>query len=98
LPSASPERQEDGGIEIDGGRDLENLLAGSAKMGPVVKALRKRPDFEAVVCSTGQQRQLLDHALAIFGIKPDIVLNVMTPDQTLSRLTATVISALDPVV
>jgi UDP-N-acetylglucosamine 2-epimerase len=68
------------------------------KMAPVVRELQKREDaFDAVLCSTGQQREMLGQALGFFGIKPDIDLNLMTPDQTLPGLTAALIGALDSV-
>src|SRR5262245_13563710 len=67
-------------------------------MAPVVRELQRRGDaFDAVLCSTGQQREMLGQALGFFGIKPDIDLNLMTPDQTLPGLTAALIGALDSV-
>jgi UDP-N-acetylglucosamine 2-epimerase (non-hydrolysing) len=68
------------------------------KLAPVIAELKKRPDkFRAIVCVTAQHRQMLDQALEIFGIKPDIDLNIMQPGQTLSELTARSIAALDSV-
>ncbi|MDB5044616.1 MAG: UDP-N-acetylglucosamine 2-epimerase, partial [Deinococcus sp.] len=40
---------------------------------------------------TGQQRQMLDGALAVFGLTPDEDLNVMTDRQTLADLTARIV-------
>ena len=43
------------------------------KMAPVIHRLRAEPDaFTPVVCATAQHRELLDSALSIFHIKPDI--------------------------
>lgn len=52
------------------------------KLAPVVRELAGDPDLEPVVVSTGQHRQLLDQALGVFGIMPDLDLNLMQPDQT----------------
>jgi UDP-N-acetylglucosamine 2-epimerase (non-hydrolysing) len=40
---------------------------------------------------------MLDQVLDIFGIEPDIDLNLMRPDQSLASLTAAIFSRLDPV-
>ena len=58
------------------------------KMAPVVHALRARAEFRTVLCVTAQHREMLDQALAIFDLKPDIDLNLMTPGQDLATLTA----------
>lgn len=69
------------------------------KMAPVVKVLAKHPgEIRSVVCSTGQHRQMLDQVLELFAIQPDYDLNLMEPNQTLSRLTANLITALDGVI
>jgi UDP-N-acetylglucosamine 2-epimerase len=69
------------------------------KMAPVVKELARHPDrVRSLVCSTGQHRQMLDQVLGLFRIDPDFDLNLMQDDQTLSRLTAALFSALDGVV
>lgn len=66
------------------------------KMVPVVKSLRELPDvFSTRLCATGQHREMLDQAFADFGLKPDISLNVMTANQTLSSLSARLFEALD---
>lgn len=67
------------------------------KMAPVVMALRAAAGIEARVCVTGQHRQMLDDTLAIFGIRPDHDLDVMTGGQTLSEVTARVMAGLDPI-
>jgi UDP-N-acetylglucosamine 2-epimerase (non-hydrolysing) len=68
------------------------------KMSPVVKAIEEyREWLQPVVCVTGQHREMLDQVLEIFDIKPDYDLNVMKPNQTLSGLTATLITGLDQV-
>ena len=67
------------------------------KMAPVVHALKASPDFEPVVCVTGQHRHILDQMLAFFGVQADHDLNVMRPDQSLTGLTALTLQALQPV-
>jgi UDP-N-acetylglucosamine 2-epimerase (non-hydrolysing) len=65
------------------------------KLAPVVLALRADPAFNCKVCVTAQHRQMLDQVLEVFGITPDTDLNLMEPNQTLGRLTARSIEALD---
>lgn len=67
------------------------------KMAPVVLELRKFPEeFEPVVISTGQHRQMLDQVLSIFDVCADVDLDVMVHNQTLSGLTRRVLEAMDP--
>lgn len=66
------------------------------KLAPVILTLQGRPQaFEVIVCSTGQHREMLKQTLDVFGIKPDIDLNLMTPGQTLAGVTSLAISAID---
>ncbi|ADJ29586.1 non-hydrolyzing UDP-N-acetylglucosamine 2-epimerase [Nitrosococcus watsonii] len=66
------------------------------KIAPVISALRERSDeINTIVISTAQHRQMLDQVLSLFQITPDIDLNVMQPDQTLSNLTAQVIEVIE---
>lgn len=67
------------------------------KMCPLVKALEAAPEIESVVCVTAQHREMLDSALAYFGVKPDFDLNIMKRGQTLSSITADVIMGLEGV-
>jgi UDP-N-acetylglucosamine 2-epimerase (non-hydrolysing) len=61
------------------------------KMAPVVKALKQHPDVNCTVCVTGQHRQMLDQVLTLFGITPDIDLNIMQAGQDLYDVTARVL-------
>lgn len=65
------------------------------KLCPLVLELKKHPEFEPHVCVTGQHRQMLDQVLEVFGVTPDVDLNLMQPDQTLAGLTARAITAID---
>ncbi|MDQ3863427.1 MAG: UDP-N-acetylglucosamine 2-epimerase (non-hydrolyzing) [Actinomycetota bacterium] len=67
-------------------------------MAPVALALRERTsEFQTVLCSTGQHRGMLKQTLAVFGLTPDVDLDLMLPSQTLSDLTARAVGALDQV-
>ena len=61
------------------------------KLAPVYLAMKKAPFWEPLFVSTGQHRQMLDQACAVFGIKPEIDLNLMQPGQTLPELTSRVL-------
>jgi UDP-N-acetylglucosamine 2-epimerase (non-hydrolysing) len=65
------------------------------KMAPVVLALRAHPHIQCRVCVTAQHREMLDQALFVFGITPDIDLDLMRAGQGLGEFTARAIEALD---
>ncbi len=68
------------------------------KMAPVILRLRERPEaFAATVCATAQHREMLDSVLALFGIRPDVDLDLMRPDQTLNDIAAGVFTGFDRV-
>jgi UDP-N-acetylglucosamine 2-epimerase (non-hydrolysing) len=68
------------------------------KMAPVVKALAAVPErVRSVVCVTGQHRQMLDQVLELFQIRPDLDLQLMRPNQSLSQLTGLLFEQLDRV-
>lgn len=61
-------------------------------MAPLVKEFMQYPDFFITkVCVTAQHRQMLDQVLAIFEIKPDYDLNIMSHHQDLYDVTAKVL-------
>jgi UDP-N-acetylglucosamine 2-epimerase (non-hydrolysing) len=68
------------------------------KMAPVVAALRRRPDRFAVrACCTGQHREMVDQAQELLGLRPDLDLGLMRPEQTLNGLASSAIAAMDQV-
>lgn len=68
----------------------------AVKLAPVVLELQKHPEFFIPqVCVTAQHREMLDQVLALFEIVPDIDLDLMRPGQSLSELTARIISKMD---
>lgn len=68
------------------------------KLGPVVRELRLHPEaFAVTVCVTAQHRELLDQMLQVFGVEPEFDLNLMQPGQSLTALTARILSTLEPI-
>jgi UDP-N-acetylglucosamine 2-epimerase (non-hydrolysing) len=68
------------------------------KLCPVVAQMRQyAPELQALVCVTGQHREMLDQVLDLFDIRPDYDLNVMAPAQSLFDSTARVLAGLGPV-
>jgi UDP-N-acetylglucosamine 2-epimerase (non-hydrolysing) len=67
------------------------------KLAPVVRRLRQEPDrFEAVLCATAQHREMLDQVLEVFGLEPDVDLDLMRPGQSPNEVASRVFAALDP--
>lgn len=58
------------------------------KVAPVVLAARKEPTVEIQLISTGQHQEVHDQVLELFGLKPDMRLDVMEHRQSLGRLSA----------
>jgi UDP-N-acetylglucosamine 2-epimerase (non-hydrolysing) len=69
----------------------------AVKMAPVVHELQRTAGIESLVCVTAQHRQMLDQVLDLFGIRPDVDLNLMRDDQSLAELSARIFRDLDPV-
>ena len=66
------------------------------KMAPVyLELLKHKNDFKPFLVSTGQHREMLRQALADFGIKPDIDLNIMTQNQTLAGMSSKLFESVD---
>ena len=68
------------------------------KMAPLVKELESREEIESIVAVTAQHRDMLDQVLDIFKIKPDYDLNIMKQRQTLTDITANVLTGLYDVI
>jgi UDP-N-acetylglucosamine 2-epimerase (non-hydrolysing) len=69
----------------------------AVKMAPVIRALRKDPAFETIVCLTAQHREMMDQVLEIFDIQADVDLNLMHEDQSLPDLTASILTQMSQV-
>jgi UDP-N-acetylglucosamine 2-epimerase len=63
----------------------------------VIRAVEADPDLRSRVLVTAQHRQLLDQALAPFGIVPDVDLDLMREGHTLVDLTRRVLGGMDRV-
>lgn len=63
----------------------------ATKMAPVILELRRRPNVEAVIVSSGQHRELLPQTLGVFGLEPDVDLAVMAAGQSLTHTTTKVL-------
>lgn len=64
------------------------------KLAPVLFELKSRKNIESVLCASGQHKEMLQQALDIFEIKPDINLEVMSKNQTLVSLTNKLIGSI----
>lgn len=68
------------------------------KMAPVVKELQSWPDkFETRICVTAQHRSMLDQVMDFFEMTADYDLDIMTHDQTLYSITASIIGKMKDV-
>ena len=66
------------------------------KMAPVLQALAAEPGMRPILCVTGQHREMLDSALAAFGLTPHHDLAIMRPGQDLNAMMAAVLAGLGP--
>src|SRR5438552_2898982 len=67
----------------------------AVKLAPIALLLKNQPNIRCRICVTAQHRQMLDQVLSVFGIEPDIDLNLMQPDQSLATFSARAIEGLD---
>jgi len=68
------------------------------KMAPVICALKNEAWAEVRVLATAQHREMLDQVLEIFGIEPDVDLNIMQTNQALTALTGRLMLKLEDVI
>jgi len=66
------------------------------KLAPVIHALRAARGVDALVCTTGQHKELLEPLLDYFDLHPDARLDVMKTGQSLAELTSALLLGLDP--
>jgi UDP-N-acetylglucosamine 2-epimerase (non-hydrolysing) len=70
----------------------------AVKMAPVILALRERArEFDCKVVVTAQHRDMLDQVLALFDLRCDHDLNIMTDGQTLTDVNARALRGLEPI-
>ena len=67
------------------------------KMAPLALALAADPRFDARICVTAQHRQMLDQVLNLFALTPEYDLDLMRPGQTLTGVTAGILTGMEPV-
>lgn len=68
------------------------------KMAPVLMALQHYPeDFRVTLVSTAQHRQMLDQVLEAFQLEPEVDLDTMRPNQSLSESSARALRGLDKI-
>lgn len=66
------------------------------KSAPVILELKRHAEaVRTLVIATGQHREMLAQALRVFGIEPDIDLEVMEQGQTLATITTKSLAGLD---
>jgi len=66
-------------------------------MAPLVHKLKAEEEMQPVVVVTGQHREMLDQVLEVFGIVPDVDLDLLQPGQSLSDVTVAGLKGLGPV-
>lgn len=67
------------------------------KMCPLIRELWRREGVTVKLCVTGQHRELLESALNIFGVTPDIDLSLMKERQTQEGFLSALLDALPEV-
>ena len=67
------------------------------KLAPLVHELRQVQGLHPVLAVTGQHRSMLDQVNELFDLTPDFDLDIASPGQTLSAITAAAMSGLDRV-
>lgn len=66
------------------------------KLAPLVIVARQAGVFDVVVCNTGQHREMTAQVLGLFGIVPDIDLDIMRHQQSLGEVTSAILTRLQP--
>jgi len=66
------------------------------KLAPIIQLFETDKRFESILVVTAQHREMLDQVLALFKLKPQEDLNLMTEDQSLAQITAEIFIHLDP--
>lgn len=64
------------------------------KMAPLLQQLNAHPNVNSKLCVTGQHEHMLNPVLDLFNLVPDFNLKVMTENQSLSQLTAKILTEL----
>ena len=68
------------------------------KMAPLILEMQKNPQFECVICCTGQHKEMLAQVLHTFQLEPDFNLQIMKQSQTLADISSAVIAGADKII
>ncbi|MBW2646463.1 MAG: UDP-N-acetylglucosamine 2-epimerase (non-hydrolyzing) [Deltaproteobacteria bacterium] len=69
------------------------------KFAPIISEMEKCSDtMRALVCVTGQHREMLDDVLDLFDIIPNYDLDIMRPNQALTDITCRVLRGLEAII
>lgn len=68
------------------------------KICPLILELKKDSNFDVLVCSTGQHKEMLYQVLDIFNVKPNYELDLMNKCNSLSTLTSKIITGIDDII
>ena len=66
------------------------------KLFPVLRYLEKDVNFESIVVSTSQHREMIEDLFVLFGIEPDYDLHIIQPNQSLVDISTRALAGLDP--
>src|SRR5258708_19781414 len=69
----------------------------AVKVAPLIRALDESTAFTPLVAVTAQHRSMLDQVNEVFGIKPELDLDIHRPGQTLTDITTSVLRGAQPV-
>ncbi|MBQ3311825.1 UDP-N-acetylglucosamine 2-epimerase (non-hydrolyzing) [bacterium] len=67
------------------------------KLAPVILELRKHDGYNVIVCNTEQQKELSNQTLEYFGLKADLNLDCMRPNQSLAEVQSRILLGLEDV-
>ena len=68
------------------------------KMAPIIVRLREHTRFNPIVCFAGQHsREMVDPILDLFSIQPDVRLLTLRRGQSLSAMSAALITEITPI-
>ena len=69
------------------------------KMAPIINELKKYPrEVELIEVVTGQHKEMLDQVVKAFALTPMYNLNIMSSKQTLSSITAKILTGLEEII
>ena len=68
------------------------------KLAPIILELKKFPQrYNVIICNTEQQKELSNQTLQYFGLKADLNLDCMKPNQSLLEIQTRILTALNDV-